>query len=319
MKAAVRISFLNESIKERLKKTADEIGCQIVFLGDEEPDVKDIEDCDILFGKFKASMLKNVKNLKWYQLPSAGVDGFTDDSIYPNPDVVLTNGNGAYGVTIAEHQILNLLMLMRKAPQYIEGQKNKAWKNLGDVRSIFGSTIAVVGTGNLGSEFAKRVQAMGAKVIGVRRTGNALENGFDEMYNVAEIDEVLPKADVIALNLPGTAETKNILTRERIASLKSNAIVMNVGRGSAIDQEALNEALREGKIAGAALDVTSPEPLPEDHPLWTAPNTIITPHVSGNYSLEYTCQVLIDIFEGNLIKFAKGEKLDNIVDRKAGY
>ena len=94
---------------------------------------------------------------------------------------------------------------------------------------------------------------------------------------------------------------------------------MNVGRGSAIDQEALNEALREGKIAGAALDVTSPEPLPEDHPLWTAPNTIITPHVSGNYSLEYTCQVLIDIFEGNLIKFAKGEKLDNIVDRKAGY
>lgn len=187
------------------------------------------------------------------------------------------------------------------------------------MHSIFGSTIAVVGTGNLGSEFAKRVQAMGAKVIGVRRTGNALENGFDEMHNVSEIDEVLPKADVIALNLPGTAETKNILTRERIASLKSNAIVMNVGRGSAIDQEALNEALREGKIAGAALDVTSPEPLPEDHPLWTAPNTIITPHVSGNYSLEYTCQVLIDIFEGNLIKFAKGEKLDNIVDRKAGY
>ena len=188
MKAAVRISFLNESIKERLKKTADEIGCQMVFLGDEEPDVRDIEDYDILFGKFKASMLKNVKNLKWYQLPSAGVDGFTDDSIYPNADVVLTNGSGAYGVTIAEHQILNLLMLMRKAPQYIEGQKNKAWKNLGDVRSIFGSTIAVVGTGNLGSEFAKRVQAMGAKVIGVRRTGNALENGFDEMYHVAELD-----------------------------------------------------------------------------------------------------------------------------------
>ena len=155
------------------------------------------------------------------------------------------------------------------APQYIEGQKEAKWVNLGDVRSIFGSTILVIGTGNLGAEFAKRVQAMGAKVIGVRRNGNQNIDGFDEMYNVNDLDNLLPKADVIALNLPGTDETTGILTKERIESLKEQALIMNVGRGSAIDQDALNNALRNGKIAGAALDVTYPEPLPKEHSLWS--------------------------------------------------
>ncbi|MBR5266380.1 MAG: D-2-hydroxyacid dehydrogenase, partial [Clostridia bacterium] len=121
------------------------------------------------------------------------------------------------------------------------------------------------------------------------------------------------------LNLPGTDDTTGLMTAQRIAMLKEDAILMNVGRGTAIDQDALNEALRGGKIAGALLDVTNPEPLPADHPLWTAPNCLVTPHVSGNYSLQYTCEVLLDIFENNLKKFAKGEKLDNVADRKAGY
>lgn len=319
MKIAVRIPFADGKIRERLTKCADEFGYEIKFIGDKDPQIEDIKDCNILFGKMPSGLLKDVKGLRWLQLPSAGVNGFTDDDIYPNKDVILTNGSGAYGVTIAEHQILVLLMLMRKAPQYIEGQKGFMWNNLGDVRSIYGSTILIVGTGNLGGEFAKRVKNMGARTIGVRRNGNAEVEGFDEIYNVADIDKLLPQADVISLNLPGTDKTAGILTRERIGILKSNAIVMNVGRGTAIDQEALNEALRNGKIAGAALDVTNPEPLSKDHPLWTAPNTIITPHVSGNYSLEHTCDVLIDIFEDNLKRFAQGSELINVVDRKAGY
>lgn len=318
MKIAVRMPFAEGAVKNRLEKTAQDLGYAIKFLGEQEPMISDIADCQILFGKIPTPLLKQVKELKWYQSPSAGVDGLTDE-VFPSPDVILTNGSGAYGVTIAEYQIMMLLMLMRHAPQYLEGQKTAVWKNLGDVRSIFGSTIVVVGTGNLGGEFAVRVQNMGAKVIGVRRNGNSICAGFDEMYNIADIDKVLPRADVVAMNLPGTLETVGVLTAGRIGALKSNAIVLNVGRGSAIDQDALNEALRNGKIAGAGLDVTSPEPLPTDHPLWTAPNALITPHVSGNYSLEHTRDVLIDIFERNLKKFAKGETLDNIVDRKTGY
>lgn len=320
MKIAVRVPFVDENIKKRLTKTAESVGYEIKFLGmDAEPTLDDIGDCNILFGKFPAGIIKDVKELKWLQLPSAGANGFTDDSIYPNNDVILTNGSGAYGVTIAEYQVMMLLMMMRMAPQYIEGQKTARWKNLGAVRSIFGSRILVVGTGNLGGEFAKRVKAFGAHVVGVRKNGNKPEEGFDEMYNIADIDAQLSLADVVALNLPGTNDTTGIMTKERINSLKSDAILMNVGRGTAIDQDALNEALREHKIAGALLDVTNPEPLPAEHPLWTAPNILITPHVSGNYSLQHTCDVLLNIFETNLLKFAKGEPLDNVVDRKAGY
>ena len=319
MKVTVRIPFLNDAIKERLTKTADEIGYSIKFLSMDDVTIEDFGDSDILFGRFPADMIKDVKNLKWLQLPSAGINGFTDDSIYPNNDVILTNASGAFGVTIAEYQVMMLLMMMRMAPQYLEGQKIARWKNLGAVRSIFGSRILVVGTGNLGGEFAKRVKAFGAHVVGIRKNGNQILEGFDEMHNIADLDEQLKLADVIALNLPGTNDTEGLMTKERIAMLKEDAILMNVGRGTAIDQDALNEALRDGKIAGALLDVTNPEPLPAEHPLWTAPNCLVTPHVSGNYSLQYTCEVLLDIFENNLKKFAKGEKLDNIEDRKAGY
>ena len=134
-----------------------------------------------------------------------------------------------------------------------------------------------------------------------------------------ELDAVLPQADVLIMALPATRETVGILSRKRIALLPSAAFVINVGRGTAIDQDALVEALQSRRLAGAALDVMTPEPLPADHPLWTCPNTILTPHVSGNMSLGLTCDLDVDMFLKDLARYAAGELPENLVDRTRGY
>ena len=134
-----------------------------------------------------------------------------------------------------------------------------------------------------------------------------------------ELDSLLPRADVVALSLPGNPSTYHTLNRERIPLLSPNAIVLNVGRGTAVDTDALSDALYAGKIAGAALDVTDPEPLPADHPLWKAPNAIITPHISGGYALPETLQQIAEIFAENLKRFQAGEPLRNVVDLETGY
>ena len=134
-----------------------------------------------------------------------------------------------------------------------------------------------------------------------------------------ELERLLPDMDVVALSLPGNTATRHVLSRERIGLLSSNAIVLNVGRGSAVDTDALSDALYAGKIAGAALDVTDPEPLPADHPLWSAPNALITPHISGGYSLPETLEQIADIFAENLRRFQEGQPLRNVVDMETGY
>lgn len=319
MVVGIRLEFLSAEMRAEIEEICKKSGYELRYLSEDKIELSDIEDCGILFGKIPAKMLKDVKGLKWYQTPSAGVDGLLDDSVYANPNVILTNASGAYGVTIAEHQIMMIIMLMRRQLGYFIGQNERNWVNLGNVSSIYGSTIVIVGVGNLGCEFAKRAKALGARTIGIRRTSNKSEPGFDEMYTEAELSRILPRADVVSMCLPQTESTQGMLTRERLALLKDTALIVNVGRGSAIDQEALAEALYAGKLGGAALDVTVPEPLPKEHPLWNAPNAIITPHVSGNHSLAYTREIIHTIFKENLIKFAKGETLSNVVDRKIGY
>ena len=213
-----------------------------------------------------------------------------------------------------------LLMLLRRMPDYAKIVANREWINKLPIRSIRGNTFTVMGTGNIGQNIAKRLRGMGAaRIVGVSRSGNAVNDDFDEVRPVSELDEILPTTHNLIMAMPGTAETAGILSKERITSLPEGALVVNVGRGSAIDQEALIEALNSGALGGAALDVMMPEPLPVDHPLWTAKNTIITPHVSGNMSLGYTCDAAVDSFCGDLRRYAQGLPLENAVDRKLGY
>ena len=161
---------------------------------------------------------------------------------------------------------------------------------------------------------------MGVKSIcGVRRTIKPADPAFDRIVTLSDLDSVLPETDILVMALPSTGETVGVLSRERIALLPPQAIVVNVGRGTAVDQEALAEALNAGRIAGAALDVFVPEPLPRDHFLWEAKNLLITPHVAGNMSLGYTRDKDVDMFCEDLENFAAGRPLAHLVNRKLGY
>ena len=221
--------------------------------------------------------------------------------------------------SISEHILMVLLMLLRRMPEYQTDLSQRQWTYHAPIRSIIGSHIVVLGTGDIGSNTARRLKALGASVTGVCRSGKSGEPAFDRVLPTAELDSVLPTADALVMALPSTPETVGILSRERISLLPEHAYVVNVGRGSAIDQQALCDALRTGKLAGAALDVMTPEPLPTDDPLWDCPNIIITPHVSGNMSLGLTCDIDVDMFCADLERYAAGKPLHNLVDRIRGY
>lgn len=279
-----------------------------------------LQHCEVLYAHDVPMLRAAPETLKWYCCSFAGVDPYCkEDGIFKNPDCLLTNSN-VYGVTIAEHVVMVTLMLLRRMPEYEEVVRNRGWSNQLPIRSIRDNEFTILGTGNIGNHVAQRMRGMGAaKIIGLSRSGTAAEGIYDEVYPIAQLDEVLKKTKILVMALPGTAETIGILSRERIAMLSEDAYVINVGRGTAIDQAALKEALDTGKLAGAALDVMDPEPLPKEHPLWDTKNLIITPHVSGNMTLGYTRNENVRLFCEDLANYAAGRPLQGLVDRKKGY
>ena len=275
---------------------------------------------EILFGAPDPAILKEMASLKWFCSCFAGVEKYVDDALYPSPDVLLSNSAGAYGVTIAEHIIMVTLMLLRQMLPIGEAVRRREWLPPLPMRSICGANITVLGTGDIGTTFARRAKAMGARSIcGVRRTLKGADLAFDRVMTMAELNTVLPDTDILVMALPSTSETSGVLNRERIALLPPHAVVVNVGRGTAVDQEALAEALNAGRIAGAALDVFVPEPLPKESPLWETRNLLITPHVAGNMSLGYTRDRDVEMFCEDLDNFVAGRPLAHLVNRKLGY
>ena len=317
----VCLNFINETHMAKIRETAESLGFTPHFFSREQKEaaIECLQHCEIFYGHTPNLLRAAPAELKWYCCAFAGVDPYCkDDGIFANPDCLLTNSN-CYGVTIAEHTIMALLMLMRRMPEYTEITRRRGWENQLPIRSIRDSEFTVLGTGNIGVNVAERLRGMGAaKIIGLNRSGTPV-SAFDEVYPISRLDEVLPTTQTLIMALPGTAETIHILNRERIALLPQDAFVINVGRGTAIDQEALAEALNHDRLAGAALDVFVPEPLPEDHFLWDTKNLIITPHISGNLTLGYTCDLNVQMFCEDLANYAAGRPLKGLVDRKLGY
>lgn len=279
---------------------------------------EDMGWADILLGNVSPSLLKHFSRLRWIQTGSAGVEPYLQPGVLPE-NVLLTNSTGAYGLAIAEHMLGMLLELMKKLELYRDAQRTGTWQSLGAVRSIYNSTVLVLGMGDIGGEFGRRCKALGAKVIGVRRTVREKPDYADEVATLNELDSLLPRADVVAITLPGTEATKNLISRERIARMKDGAVLLNVGRGSIVDTEALCDALESGKLGGAGLDVTEPEPLPPGHRLWRLPTAVVTPHISGYYHLKETHERIVELAEENLRRFLAGEPLRNQIDLAAGY
>ena len=313
--------FLTDAHKAQIQKTAEELGfAPHFFTLDQFEEAKAcVQDCEILYAHSPDLLRAAPATLKWYCCSFAGVDPYCKDpAIFANPDCILTNSN-VYGVTIAEHVVMVTLMLLRRMPEYEEVVRNRSWSNQLPIRSIRDNEFTILGTGNIGTNVAQRLRGMGAaKITGLSRSGRPSAD-FDQVLPISRLDEVLPETKILVMALPSTPETENILSRERIALLPPEAYVINVGRGTALDQDALTEALNSRRLAGAALDVMVPEPLPPDHPLWNARNLILTPHVSGNMTLGYTCDVNVEMFCRDLANYAAGRPLVNLVDRTLGY
>lgn len=284
----------------------------------ERPELAAIQDCEVLMGYFPADMFKDLPHLKWVQTPSAGVEKLCGD-IYASKDVVLTNCSGAFGVAISEYMITGILMLMRRMPAYLSNQRAHIWKAMGSCRSIYGSTVTVIGMGDIGTKFATRMKGLGATVRGVRRRDCARPDCFDAVYTSDRICEAVSGADVVAMCVPGTREAQKLVSGACIASMRPDTILVNCGRGSTLDEEALIRALQEKKLGGAVLDVATIEPLPADSPLWDMENVIITPHISGHDDDPVNYTSIFEIFKENLEHYLKHEPLKHVVNRERGY
>jgi phosphoglycerate dehydrogenase-like enzyme len=319
----MKIIVLNKSLKEghidKIRKTAERIGAEVFFGKDESEIPAEFSSADVLYG-FGMETAKKSKDLKWLCVPSAGVDYLMKPGCFANEECLLTNSSGAYGVTIAEHMIAVSLMMMRNMTVIHEESLRGEWGSPRPQRSLKDCRITVLGTGDIGRAFAKRARAFEpAAVTGVSRSGICDDPSFDKVLKISELDGILPGTDLLAMSLPDTPETRNVLSAERLALLPEGSYVVNVGRGSAIDETALAVFLESGHLAGAALDVFHTEPLPKDSPLWKIKNLLITPHVAGNLTLDHTLDKNVDMFLEDLENYAEGLPLKHLVDRNKGY
>ena len=274
-----------------------------------------LKEAEVIIGYVSPALLPCAKKLRWLQLTWAGVDAVIKRA---PENAVLTNASGAFGTVIAEHIMACLLSLSRHIPAYARQGK---WQALGCEATLEGKRALILGAGDIGCCTAQRLKAFNTVTVGIRRVPRSKPACFDEMYSLDELDGQLKAADFVLCCLPGTEQTKGLLNHERLLMMKDSAILVNVGRGTLIDTAALESIMAQGKLFGAALDVTDPEPLPENSPLWNMDNVIITPHVAGIGfgHLPETEKRIADICCENLRRYMLGEELINIVDMSTGY
>lgn len=287
-------------------------GASFTYASSAEVTDEAIAAADVIVGNLPPARLALARNLRLLQLNSAGHDAYAAPGTIP-AGAALANAVGAYGQAVSEHVFAMVLMLMKHLDGYRDDQRAHSWTDRGPVTTMAGAQVLVLGTGDIGQHFAQLAHAHGAHVRGVRQRLGAVPDGFESIHTMNELPELLPKADVIAAFLPSSPATRGLVDAEFLARCKPSAYFANGGRGDLVVQADLIEALEQGNIAGAALDVTTPEPLPADDPLWSAPNLLITPHVAGQFHLYTVLDNVVRIAAENLRRLQAGEPLVNEV------
>ncbi|MCM2676832.1 D-2-hydroxyacid dehydrogenase [Alkalicoccobacillus plakortidis] len=257
------------------------------------------------------------KALEWLQTWSAGVDYLPLNEMNKG-GIAVTSANGVHAYPISETIFALMLGLTRRIHAYVRNQQTKTWENEGLKLEIHGKTIGVIGVGEIGKETAKISKAFGMNVLGVRHSGKETEY-VDKMYTPDQLAEVLPQCDYIVVTLPLTSDTHHLFDKDAFEKMKKDAFFINIGRGEIVKEVDLVQALQEGQIVGAGLDVFEKEPLSNQSPLWEMENVIITPHTAGATE-HYQERVIEEIFIPNLKNFLKGESPSiNLVDFNKGY
>lgn len=291
-------------------------GGSFVFAAD--PTEEQLASAHILAGHPTPDRLALAKNLRWFQCDFAGVDRYVVPGVLPE-GVLLTNAKGAYGLAIAEHMLAGTFALLKRLDQYHTNQLQHIWRDLGPVTSLEDARVLLVGVGDIGGCYGRKAAALGSHVVGVRLHSGPKPDWMAEQYTIEALERELAKADIVVMSLPGTPLTNGMMNMARLRCMKPTALLVNGGRGTTVVTDDLNEALRQGLLAGAFLDVMDPEPLPADHPLWDAPGALLTPHIAGFYHLPQTVRNINEIFIANLQAYVQGTPLRNVIDRKQGY
>ncbi len=295
-------------------------GVEAVFVSDDDGLRKHLPQADILLGwNFRADDLQrwwsNAHSLKWIHWCGAGVDA----ALFPalvNSEVTLTNSRGIFNRAMAEYALGYMLFSVKNFHQTIKAQSVHVWE-YSVTQKLAGQSVAIFGVGGIGKEIGRLLKAVGLQVTGVGRTKRKGDACFDKVVSVAESSQEVSNADWIIGILPATEETKGIFNNAFFSSMKPGSRFINLGRGSAVDEQALETVLTEGHLSGAMLDVFENEPLAGDHRLWTCPNLFISPHMSGDYhGFE---EAMVDLFFTNLYRYLEGKELENVVDKKLGF
>lgn len=312
MRLISSISFTDEKIQEFQQLCP---GVEIVQVkGFTEPDLE--AEVILTYGwDVKKDTLDLFPNLRWIQSMSAGVDMLPLDTI-AEKKIMLSNVQGAHQIQMSEHVIWSMLMVLRQGATFVHQQDKKSFSAKPKVDEMYGKTVCIVGAGTIGREIALKCSVFGMKVLGVSREGKQ-DKAFAQTYKVEDIDQALGQSDIAVIVLPLTAQTKGFINKDFINMMKDGAILINVARGPVADEEALIEALQNGKLKAAALDVFVKEPLPEESPLWEMENVFITPHIGGRTI--QASERMWEVFKENLQKYPNFTNMSGIIDLKEGY
>lgn len=237
-----------------------------------------IASATVIFGWPRPEMMKEAASLKWFQTMWAGTEEY--DGMLP-PGVLFTSSSGSNSRSVAEHMLTSMLALCRRLPAYLDSQRAHVWKDEGAMKTILGGTVLVAGAGHVGSDFAKLCQGLGAQTIGLKRTVNGPVEGFDQVYPMEELDGLLPRADVVALFLPHSSQTAGLMDARRLGLMKDDAILLNAGRGSVLDQEALAKVMGAGKLWGRRWTSPTRSPCPRTAPCGIRPGCSSPPMWPG--------------------------------------
>ena len=295
----------------------------VVHLPDYERLPQELPDTDIFVGaSLRPEQFQHARKLKWIHSTAVGVSQLMYSELRSS-GVILTNPSGILSALMAEHTVGLMIALARHFPDSVRYQDRARWSQIevssqpGPLTELNGQLLLIVGYGSIGREIARRARAFDMRVWGVTRSGKGDATHIEKILPIAQLEDALPHADYIVLSAPDTQETQKLLGPAQIAKMKPDARLINVGRGSLLDEAALIRALETGALGGAALDVAAAEPLPAESPLWKAPNLFITPHTSGvsDRLWQKETKLLMDL----LGRWFDGRDLFNVVDFTRGY
>lgn len=313
MKALVTTRYKEEELK-----SFEDLGYEVLFQDERELEFSnDLKDIDVMITTFPFEKLdiNLLPNLKWIQLLTVGINQVPIEKVL-NRNILITNNKGGYSIPISEWIVLKILEMIKNSKEFYHKQNEKIWAMDTSLLELYGKTVGFVGTGDIATEAAKRLEPFGVDIIGINASGRDAMH-FHKCFSVDKINQVVPECDFLIIATPYTKKTHHLIDASVFSNMKNETYLVNIARGSIIDEKALIQHLKSGKIKKAALDVFEEEPLSHDSPLWEMDQTIITPH--NSWASEMFKRRRYEVAYNNMKRYINNEKLIHVVDLERGY